>query len=350
MSYGTWPVGFRMLAKTDPSRKLAGDRPRPVPIAVWFPAVDPGPAPPMTYRDYLAASLFEYAGNASPTAAERRAAVDSLVGAAPFDKLAPDDVGLWLSTPMAARQDPTPAAGPFPLVLIGQGNGESVPDQAFVAEYLASHGYVVASVPSPMRLTGELKGLPEVAPRSEDQARDMAFALAALAASPGVAPGGVGLIGHSFGARPALLLAMGEKRVAAVVLWDGGLGGAPNKELSRSRLFHPEKETAPILVFYETASETPDFELLRSMSRSDRWLLNVSGIQHVHFSTFGAFLPLAPSLAGATHAVGATRPAYDAVCRATLSFLDAFLRPGKAPAGWSPPESAHWSAEKLPQR
>jgi imidazolonepropionase-like amidohydrolase/dienelactone hydrolase len=344
LAFGPWPVGFRTLSEKDPARKVSGGRPRPVPIAVWFPAQDPGPAPPMSYRDYVVESQFEY--KPSPTPAERQAEANAATGLEPFDKLDRRDVERWFSEPMKARRGLAPAQGPFPLVLLAQGNGESIPDQSFLAEYLSSHGYVVASVPSPMLLTGDLKGVSEVAARAEDQARDMAFAWKTLSGSAGVTAGRVGLIGHSFGARSALLLAMNDPRVAAVVCLDGALATDANAALVRSRLFAAKKQTAPVLVFYETLAEAPDLALFRSLAGSDRWLVQASDIQHHHFSTLGAFLPLAPSLASATRAFESTRTVHDAVCRATLSFLDTFVKPGTA-ADWNPPVSSHFTAEKL---
>jgi predicted dienelactone hydrolase len=60
----------------------------------------------------------------------------------------------WLDAPMLAARDAPPGGGRFPLVLLEQGNGQTLRDQAPLAEYLASHGYVVATSPSPTLITG----------------------------------------------------------------------------------------------------------------------------------------------------------------------------------------------------
>ena len=90
----------------------------------------------------------------------------------------------WLDAPMLATADPDPSGGRFPLVLVAQGNGQSAPDQAPLAEYLASHGYVVATSPSPMRISGPLVDEASVGARAEEQAADLAFLRAALDARP----------------------------------------------------------------------------------------------------------------------------------------------------------------------
>lgn len=56
------------------------------------------------------------------------------------------------------------------LSLIAHGNGQDAADQAVLAEFFASHGYVVASVPSPMKkhpMTGES----QIGAFAEEQAR-----------------------------------------------------------------------------------------------------------------------------------------------------------------------------------
>jgi hypothetical protein len=139
LSPGPWPVGFTRLARTDSARPLPSGEPRPLDIGVWFPARAPG-ASHLTIRTYFPAAGTD----------ESRAFAAFLVAHG-----APDSaVTAWLDAPMLATADPAPAGGRFPLVLVAQGNGQTVHDQAPLAEYLASHGYLVAISPSPMRITG----------------------------------------------------------------------------------------------------------------------------------------------------------------------------------------------------
>jgi predicted dienelactone hydrolase len=58
-------------------------------------------------------------------------------------------------------------------VVIAQGNGQSAKHQAVLAEYLASHGYVVATSPSPLRLGARMESEADVLPVAREQARDM---------------------------------------------------------------------------------------------------------------------------------------------------------------------------------
>src|SRR5439155_4627259 len=106
----------------------------------------------------------------------------------------------WRGAPMLAARDARAASGRFPPVLLAQGNGQTLRDQAPLAEYLASHGYVVATCPSPMLITGPLTDDADIARRAEEQADDLAFVRAALYQRPDVAGERIGLVGHSFGA------------------------------------------------------------------------------------------------------------------------------------------------------
>jgi dienelactone hydrolase len=198
-----------------------------------------------------------------------------------------------------------------------------------LAEYLSSYGYVVATTPSPMRVTGPLTDEREVGPRANEQALDLACARGVLAGRPDVLGLRMGLVAHSFGARAALLLAMLDPRVAAVVSLDGGIGTATGRtSLESLPSYRAGAVRAPILHFYEQldAFMAPDFGLLRSLTAADRWLVAVPALHHHHFTSLGAASIEYPSVRGAIAATAATAQAYTSVARATLEFLDAFVK------------------------
>jgi dienelactone hydrolase len=180
------------------------------------------------------------------------------------------------------------AAGRFPLVLIGQGNGQAPPDQAVLAEFLASHGLVIATTPSPT-LRSPMKSADDVGPFAQRQAEALSRAASLLDGLGGVDAARMGVVGHSFGARAALLVAMHDARTRAVVSLDGGIGTAQGVESFRSApWFDASRVTPPILHLYETADSfmSPDFALLRQL-RGPLTVEEVSGLRHVHFTTLG---------------------------------------------------------------
>jgi pimeloyl-ACP methyl ester carboxylesterase len=336
---GHWGVGFRVLAERDAGRPLEDGRSLPVQIAVWYPAAKASGAR-MTYRDYFLLTASETHPEKTPWKAERRMAIEGFESFLASVGVTQSDAARLLATPMTAVRAAGPAAERFPLVLIAQGNGQSAHDQAFLAEYLASHGYVVATSPSPARLTGPMKSEEDIPSKAEEQAADLVFAIKALRTWPSVRPGAAALVGHSFGARSALLVAMSERDIAALVSLDGGIGAKTGAGmLERSRLFDTKKMTAPLLHFFEESDPfmAPDFTLLRSLGPGERFVVRVPDVRHIHFTSIGALISVAPSLAKATSANERTRWSYEAVCRSTISFLDAAVKEsGSTKKGWTP--------------
>jgi len=73
---------------------------------------------------------------------------------------------------LASREAPPDRERRWPLLLVAQGNGQDAVDQSILAEYLASFGFVVASVPSPM-LRRPMTGESEIGEFAELQADDL---------------------------------------------------------------------------------------------------------------------------------------------------------------------------------
>ena len=311
----SWPVGFSVVRLADSSRTLAPGKLRPVDIGVWYPARATSQSP-LTYRDYFLAS-------ASREELEQfiQFLVSHGAGAA--------DVARWLEAPMGAVRDAPTSARRFPLVLIAQGNGQTFNDQAPLAESLARQGYIVATTPSPMRVTGPLTDESDIGARAAEQATDLAMAIDYLTRQrPDVSKESIGVIGHSFGARAGLLLMMHEPRVAALVSLDGGIGTATGrKSMEEVPEYQSGAVRAPILHFYELVDSymAPDFSLLRSFTQAERWIRQVP-LHHHLFSSLGAASNTQPALRPAIAATESTGVAYAAVEAETMEFLDAFLK------------------------
>lgn len=346
-------VGFRVLERRDVSRPLK-DFPlgRPMQISLWYPAAPASGAPaaaPMLYRDYLILGLSERSFSAPrPEAigvmlAEHRKFLESTgLTAAEADGL--------LATPMHGRRDAPAAPGAFPLVLMAPGNSQSAEDMAALAEALASRGFRVACVPSPTRISGPMESEADIAVKADEQASDLAFSRAILGGKDRAAPTVV--VGHSFGARSALLWAMRDPSVAGVVSLDGGIGSATGKgRLEAARGFSRERMTAPLLHFYEELDPqmAPDFGLIRSLARCDRWLVRVADMHHVHFTTVGALIAVSPGLSRATSATGETAEAWQEVGEVTLSFLrDRFNERKSRATRWRVPAGRDLKVEAIP--
>jgi dienelactone hydrolase len=231
-------------------------------------------------------------------------------------------------SPLRAMLSPPSVDRAFPLVLIGQGNGQDVADQVVLCEYLASQGFVVAATPSPTLRT-PMQREDQVGELAETQASQLAAAIEVVTATLTVDRQRIGVVGHSFGARAALLLAMRDQTVAAIVSLDGGIGTATALEPFRQApSFHAEAPLPPLLHFHEAldAFMTPDFRLLKSLRIADLVLEPTVGMHHVHFTTYGFVAAVFPAFAAATRADAATARSVAAIAERTADFLRRYLR------------------------
>lgn len=345
------PIGFRVLECVDASRASktfpAG---RPLQIALWYPAASASPS--LSYSDYVALGGTETSFSRSGS----DGGADAIVRFREFLKSArvsAEDADALLANPMQAERGAAPAAGRYPIVLIAQGNDESAADQAFLAELLAGHGYLVATTPSQSRIGGPMASELDIPTHASDQAADLGFALRQVRAEANARAGAYGLVGHSFGARSALLLAMRDSDAAALVSLDGGIGLKAGKGLlEKASGFDRGRAALPLLHFYEEADAraSPDFELLRALDRSDRWLVRVEAMRHVHFTSLGLAVRELPSLAAATSATDRTGAAWNAVAEVTAAFFDRWVgrRSAGDGRGWTPPTSPLLRFDSIP--
>jgi dienelactone hydrolase len=272
-------------------------------VHVWYPTAESGA--PMRFADY--------AGNSAPQlsaflerAGMNRSAIDSL-----------------FALPLFASATPRAAAGPFPLILVAQGNGQDVIDQVVLCEYLASQGFVVATTPSPM-LRVPMEREDQVGQLAELQASDLSDAIDVVSAALPANGERISVVGHSFGARSALLLAMRDQRIRGLVSLDGGIGTATAVEPFRqAKSFRADAALPPLLHFYEEldAFMAPDFTLLRRLRFAELELVRSTELHHAHFTTYGFVAGVFPDIARATRATPSTTAALVAVAVKTADFL-----------------------------
>lgn len=263
--------------------------------AIWYPANAGGEV--LRYRDYV------------PKLEEADAFLHSM-------KISDETIVGLFDSRMAARRDAPPKPGRFPIVLLFQGNGQNASDQAVLAEHLASHGYLVATLAGPV-----VQAESEMAAKAQEQAE----AFGALVKTLKGDPANVSVIGHSFGARSMLLFAMHHPTRALISL-DGGIGTANGIDALRAApWFDAKRPLPPILHLYEEldAFMKPDPAFLRSLRAKSLKMERVDALHHVHFTTWGYAAAAFPELAKATHASEGTKAGLQRVAQRTLEFLKA---------------------------
>ncbi len=318
---GSYAPGFRLIESADPSRSFPtagaeGVSPRPVRIYVWYPAT-PAASGPLRFDDYVRLALADFRPPGLPV---------------PLAKgFKPAELEALRRTAARGLRDAAPSPGKFPLLVLGQGLFYESPLAHFVlCEFLAAHGYVVATSP----LLGTRYRLVNLSIEDvETETRDMEFVLGEAGRLPFVDPARLGVIGYDLGGMAGLLLAMRHPEVAAFLSLDSGIldkhyTGLPASHpqyredrfripwmhMTQARFVRPEKDRASAPSLFERKAFGPNY------------LVHVPTASHGQFSSYAA-LGIKDAVPGYWGAPAADeKQVYEEICRLTLAFFEAYVR------------------------
>jgi len=328
---GPTAVGFRLLEGEDRSRVVTGGsastaRPRPVRTYLWYPARRTGQ--PMRFARYAALAdddvwPAEMVGSLHDKLAYSRRPLARGFGPVGYQAL--------LQRPVLAVENAKPLAGPFPLVVIGQGFWiEPAISLAAMAEYLAGRGFVVATAP----LVGTNSPVVRVdAQDLETEVRDLEFVVARSRQLSFVSRDKIAVMGLDMGGMAAVLLAMRHRDVDAFVGLPAGILFEHPSGLPRSAPgYDPLALRVPWLQIMPAAQATPPPgskapSLFETATYSDRYLLLTPNMNHVDITIDGLIEGHVPIATGPAYtqetATGAE--AQEAFRPYVLNFLTAFL-------------------------
>ena len=293
LEHGSFATGFTYRYLVDSSRTWhpfparegetpTGNELRPIRIGIWYPAIEPN-AEVMPYGTYVSPSV-------SDPYFERLNWVMERYDMWSYEQMFSSDsvaVDRLMNSSTGAMLDAPTAEGQFPLVLYSAGWYSRSPDNTVLAEYLASHGYVVATVPQLGEgvVEFDFRVTPE---RVETQIADLAFALDVLAREPYVDPDRIATAGFSIGGIVALLVQQRDSRVGAVIGLDGSFLRSDWVSLTMSAPgFAAERSRIPILAFnrgHERQHDDMTTEVLDALRFADRYLVTVRNATHGEFS------------------------------------------------------------------
>ncbi|HKK46892.1 MAG TPA: hypothetical protein VJ964_15300, partial [Balneolaceae bacterium] len=214
---GPYRVGFRSLAVRDSMRTIGDSAYRPVQIGFWYPRKAGDQMRFMTFRNYFLLSAQEMGPGKLNS--------DSLIGN--YKKLAvrfgvtKHGIDSLFSMSFIAKDGAPVRGGNFPMVLVGQGNMQTIFHQVVLCEYLASHGFYVVTTPSPTRITGFYKGYNGLVAKAREQGADLAFARRKILQITDRKNIPTGIVAYSFSARAALLYAVKHSGLKAFISLDG---------------------------------------------------------------------------------------------------------------------------------
>ena len=328
LSPGPHAAGFRLLETHDHTRttgpavdyqgKRAGaELSIPMQIGVWYPAVAPVEMRPMSTLDLKLASIKK-TEFAPPTAADSSTVRQDIAWAVRIsgaDSTRPEARPEFaLAMPTSAFRDAPPARGSFPVAVVGSSG--SIANVSVLAEYLASHGWIVLATPS-SDVSARLEVTePKIA--LEDRLRALEFLVATARGLRGADVRRLALVGVNFDSYAAIEHQMRHMQAAAIVTLNGWETIESRFEVLTSSLWFDVARIRVPLFNAHWDEEGPGFPpanltFLRQLKYSDRHHLLVRGLNH--FGLVGN--PMAYPFTSATQRTG-----YEYLARAVRAFLD----------------------------
>jgi dienelactone hydrolase len=338
---GGYKVGFRVLYRHDRSRTWmqskgnSTDSRRPIRISLWYPARFARRISTMQYGDYF---HYESKGNFRDVNNDLEK-YDRSSWLEDLNEVSPKGTEIFAklcSTPVAAARSARPASGRFPLVLYAGGLGSRADANVELGEYLASHGYIMATV-AQLGPSAEEPTLETTAGEAGVHVDDLEFAVKVLRRLPNVDAKHLAIAGHSAGGVAALEFAARNPEVIVVLGLDGSYGFLPEphrtEEVMKALNRLDVGQVRAFLLDMRRADGVQgaklDSTVVDRMIRSDRYLVTFTKMFHGDFTEFGAIglklsVPLPPNNDGRTRETGfmGNQHAY----RAALAFLDANLK------------------------
>ncbi len=338
---GVHGVGVRYVKQYDrtrafPERGLlasvfAGkdDRGRPIQTVIWYPAEKGGQG--VRYDDYLRLVGWESDFERSPK--EQAKTVDAWLQMV-TDGKRKGQVESERRRSMWAVRDAVPKAGKFPVVIYAPSYNNTAFENADIAEFLASHGYIVIAAPT---IGTKNRWIRKDLKHAELQADDIRFLIDYARTLPQADMTRVAAAGFSWGGLSNVLAAAKDERIKALVCIDGAVRYF-NTIVKQARYADPAKLRTPLLFLAQSPAsmetnirykEDMSGSFISRLSNADVYLLTMYPMEHPHFGS--AFIRLDDAAGYKEYTPAEVSFAYSLGARYILNFLNAYLK--NDPAG-----------------
>jgi len=330
---GQHTVGFTTVELKDDSRTmrpsedyfgdpLDGETVRMLQVCLWYPSL-PSDQPKMFYGEYHFPSpndvdFFDY------VTAMQNKDIRRLAG---FLRPAGGDLNDVLNLPMYAVRDASVKDGQFPLLIYHSDHNSSYCDNVVLCEYLASHGFVVASTHA-VGLNAD--GSPFSQKDIETQVHDLELAVSNLHGRENIDFKRCGLIGCGTGATVAMAYQMRNYDIDIVAAIDPAFATVEGwKLLEDNPFFDCQRMKLPLLCLFRSDAEDYHAGFSSSLTYSDRYLMGHRGLIPANFTAHGSMMA---EVMGAVEAPpGITHFAhYNQMSANILAFCSDILNPDPA--------------------
>ncbi len=300
------------------------NRGRPIQTVVWYPSEKGGQS--IKYDEYLQLAGWETDFERSPK--EQARSVDAWLEMV-TDGKRNGQVESERRKPMWAVRDAVPKAGRFPVVIYAASINNTAFENADIAEFLASHGYIVIAAPT-VGLTG--RSIKKDLMHAELQAADIRFLIDYARTLPQADMTRVAAAGFSWGGLSNVLAATKDGRIKALVCIDGAVRYF-NRIMEQATYAVPEQLKTPLLFLAQSpASMETNIRFKEDMSGSfisrminaDVYLLTMYPMEHPHFGS--AYIRLDDAAEYKEYSAEEVSTAYSLGARYILNFLNAYLK------------------------
>ncbi len=339
LKQGPYSVGYRVQHHYDYLRTFKdkinylgnytqGEIARPIQISIWYPASVKKNHEHLSLKEYFLSFATEL--DFSPPDDKRKAAAIKT-----FQDYMISHIGqsysedLWntvLKKKMIAFIDAEPIDGNFPFIIYAPGNPGMSFENYRMFEYLASHGFVIASIPSfgdhSKTMQNDLIGI-------EAQTRDMEFVMAVMRNFPNVDKTKTAVMGFSWGGLTNVPFAMRNRKVDALVTLDGAVTMEKwVKILRKSPFYNFRKFQAPVMVIIGAPADwyTVDLGFYQSLKYNAAYFIRALKLPHSQFRSMANQLNVYLRKDLAQDYIKQIDLSYVIICRYVLHFLDAYLK------------------------
>ncbi len=333
MEPGEYKVGLQIVKTYDNGRTFGPqsaddeewrNNARPMQILVWYPAT--GEGNPLSYQDYILTGFSEV--DFTPLSDEMKERFIGMHKNA-FIRNGADSarIASMLNRKSFAVPNLKATEGNFPLVVYSPGGNERCYENFILAEYLASHGYIVASI----ALTGDDSQLMKFEPAEyENSVDDILFVISFMQNFPNVNRSRMGLVGFCWGSMVNVMVANRNANVDVLV----DLFGANNDKATREKIetYRYSRLKNPTLAYMQLAGspEERDNYFLENYLYGGCFQVRYENISHNAFTSnyVSRYHYYKDKLPG-NHTEQYTDTidnCYKNTCKYTLGMLNAYLK------------------------
>jgi dienelactone hydrolase len=332
---GAHGVGVRYVKQYDHSRKFRQrdswigkltrpDSARPIQTVIWYPAEKGGKN--IRYDDYLA--LLGWETDFRRTPREEAGQVDAWLKMVTEGKRAAQ-VESERRKPMWAVREAAPVKGKYPVVIYAPSINNTAFENADLAEFLASHGYIVIASPTIGAAGRYIKW--DLA-HAEMQAADIRFLIDYARSLPQADMSRVAAAGFSWGGMTNILAASKDARIKALVSMDGAVRYY-NSLVAQAKYAAPENLRTPLLYLAQSPASIEENvrieqdltgSFISRMTNADVYTLTMYPMAHVHFGS--AFIRFDDAADYKEYTPEEVSFAYSLGARYVLNFLNAYLK------------------------